>query len=180
MEISSKSLGSQKMPYLLYLVEVVLAYNLSSSLYKFATFTLEFDTSTLSSAIDSLYILLSTILVSELTIRSMIRLPTAVKSTWRFTCKALMTQAVVILANVYIFGNWSSNPLIQSEVPIAALCMICVLIMFLPHVRRYYNPPNLEVPGSWDWFLYIIYKHKKEKKYRYEFGYDDPESRSAA
>lgn len=168
--------GKLKMPHLLYLIEIVMAYNLSSSLYKFSFLATEFDLSTFNDSIDSLYILFSTILSSELTVRSMVRLPSAIKSTWRFTFNTLVVQAAIIIANVYLFDNWSSNPLIESEMPVAALCLLCTLILFLPHIRRYYTPPNTEVPKAWDWILYVLYKHRDEKEYRYTFGYEDLES----
>ncbi len=176
MEKDKGSFGKLKMPYLLYLIEIVMAYNLSSNLFKFSLLTTGFDLSTLEYAIDNIYILFSTILSSELTIRSMVRLPSAIKSTWRFTFKTLVIQAAIIFMNVYLFDNWSSNPLIQSEVPVAVFCLACILILFLPHIRRYYTPPNLEVPKAWDWILYVLYKHREEKGYRYTFDCDNLES----
>lgn len=173
MELGGERTSIARMPRILYLVEICLAYILSFNIYKFSVLSYGLDLSTLESSVRYLYILGSTIISSEMTIRTMVKLSSAQKKSWQLANKTMILQIFLVLLNGYVFGNWARNPLIQSEVPFVFVCILCMLIMFLPHVRKYYTPPMVGTTEAKKWIPYILWDFTKDSRYHYVFGYDD-------
>ena len=176
MELGEERSKITGMPRILYLVEFALAYILAFNIYKFSVLSYGLDLSTLGSAVKHLYILASTIISSEITIRTMVKLSSAQRRSWQLANKAMIIQVFFVLLNAFIFGNWARNQLIQSEIPFIMVCILCMGIMFLPRVRRYYTPPMVKTAEAKKWAPYILYDTTNDSSYRYVFGYDDEES----
>ena len=176
MDIGDNRSTTMRMPRILYLVELALAYILAFNIYKFSFLSYGLDLSTLGTAVKYLYILASTIISSEITIRTMVMLSSAQKRSWQLANKALLIQVFLVLFNAFIFGNWARNQLIQSEIPFILVCIACMFIMFMPRVRRYYTPPMVKTDEVKKWAPYVLYDSTKDSSYRYAFGYDDEES----
>ena len=162
-----------KMPLILYLVEIVLAYCLSANLY---TFSLELgsgmDMDSFDSMMKDLYVLLSTIVSTLLCIRSMLTLPSAKKRAWNTTVRTLIFQMAIILFDESM-GIWRAK-LIESEVPVAIVCFVCVIIMMLPSIREFYTPPRVKVPKIWYWLIGLIRDKQDIRKNKFRFTYDEP------
>lgn len=169
---NSERIKIGRMPFLLYLVEFILAYVLAANLYKFGNLTIGFNLSTAENMVKSLYLLLSTVISSELTIRTMVCLSSALKRSWQLASRTMLIQLLFISINECLLGSWSRIPLLESELFFAILCVTSLIILFLPHVRKYYTPPKVEVPPVKDWIPYIIYDNSKDKQYRYVLRYD--------
>jgi len=159
-----------KMPVILYLVELMLAYNLSTNILAYSSLAVSFNLSTPELAARCIYILISNMISAELSIRSMINMSSAQKKTWKLVCRTMLIQIAFIMVDEFVLQFSVSRTIVPTELPIAALCLVCLLIMFLPKVRKYYTPPLMEVPDVKSWALYI-FTQKSEKKYRYVFEY---------
>jgi hypothetical protein len=162
-----------KMPLILYLVEIVLAYCLSANLY---TFSLELgsgmDKDTFDSMVKGLYILLSTIVSTLLCIRSMLTLPSAKKRAWNTTVRTLIIQMAIILFDESQ-GIWRAK-LIESEIPVAIVCFVCIIIMMLPSIREFYTPPRVNLPKLKYWIIGLVHDKLDIRKNKYRFTYDVP------
>ncbi len=165
-----------RIPFLLYPVILVLAYNLAYNLYKFSLLAFGLDLSTTDSSVKSLYILFSTVLSSEMTIRAMVKISSAQKIAWQIATKTLVIQSFFVILNEVLFGRWSANILLESEIPLLFIYMACMIIMFLPHIRRYFIPPMVEMPKIRDWIVYMVIDLTHSERYRYAFKYDKAES----
>ena len=161
------------MPLILYLVEIVLAYCLSANLY---TFSLELgsgmEKDTLDNMVKDLYILLSTIVSTLLCIRSMLTLPSAKKRAWNTTVRTLIFQMAIILFDESM-GIWRAK-LIESEVPVAIVCFVCIIIMMLPSIREFYTPPRVKLPKLKYWIIGLVHDKLDIRKNKYHFTYDVP------
>jgi len=161
------------MPLILYLVEIVLAYCLSANLY---TFSLELgsgmDKDTFDSMVKGLYILLSTIVSTLLCIRSMLTLPSAKKRAWNTTVRTLIIQMAIILFDESQ-GIWRAK-LIESEIPVAIVCFVCIIIMMLPSIREFYTPPRVNLPKLKYWIIGLVHDKLDIRKNKYRFTYDVP------
>ena len=172
MRAGGEWLENVRMPRILYVVELVLAYNLAFNIYKFSTLSYGLDLSTFSSSVKYLYILISTVVSSEMTILTMVRLSSAHRRFWRLAVKTMIIQSFIVLLNGIVFGNWASNPLIQSEIPLVFVYILCIVILFLPKVRRFYTPPMVRTPEIKRWIPFIAIDRTKEHRHRYIFEYD--------
>ena len=84
----------------------------------------------------------------------------------------MIIQSFIVLLNGIVFGNWASNPLIQSEIPLVFVYILCIVILFLPKVRRFYTPPMVRTPEIKRWIPFIAIDRTKEHRHRYIFEYD--------
>ena len=159
-----------KMPVILYLVEVMLAYNLSTNLFAYSTLAVNFNLSTPELAARYIYILISSMISAEMSIRSMINMSSAQKKSWRLVCRAMLIQIAFILVNEFVLQFSFSRTILPTELPIAGLNLVSLLLMFLPKIRKYYTPPLVETPDIKHWVLYI-FSIRNDKKYRYAFEY---------
>lgn len=166
------------MPYILYIVEFTLAYNMALNLYKFSQLGVGLNLDTPEGAVKSFYILFSTILSSELTIRTMLKLSSAQRMSWQLANRTMIIQSIFVLLNEFVFGSWARNALLQSELPLILVYLGCMVILFLPHIRRYYTPPLVKPPPVREWIPYIIYDFTAREKYRYAFEYEESKEKT--
>lgn len=159
-----------KMPVILYLVEVMLAYNLSTNLFAYSSLAVSFDLSTPELAARYIFILISSMISAEMSIRSMINMSSAQKKSWRLVCRTMLIQIAFIMVNEFVLRFSFIRSVLPTELPIAGLCLVSLLIMFLPKIRRYYTPPLVEMPDIKHWTLYI-FSIRDDRKYRYVFEY---------
>lgn len=159
-----------KMPVILYLVEVMLAYNLSTNLFAYSTLAVNFNLSTPELAARYVYVLISSMISAELSIRSMINMSSAQKKSWRLVCRTMLIQIAFILVDEFVLQFSFSRTILPTELPIAGLNLVSLLLMFLPKIRKYYTPPLVEMPDIKHWVLYI-FSIRNDKRYRYAFEY---------
>ena len=170
-EEKGKWFSNVRLPLLLYPILFVLAYTLSANFFRFTELNNGLDLSTTERAFESLYLLFSTVISSELTIRTMVKISRAERTSWGLACRTMFVQLFIIVMNKFILSRMSQPLLDISETYVAIACVISIGILFLPSIRKRYVPPMMDMPPIKDWIPFIFYKNK-DRKFRYAFGYD--------
>ncbi len=149
-------LRSKKMPFILILAEIILAFFLLRYMYNIDHLIFS-DTMPVYKIVIGLLSLIYTLFVTILTVNAMIGIPSARPTSWRKVIRSsiflLITAALTnvldeagIMAKMEYFPAWVA----------VILFVIAMSIMFLPSVRRYYTPPMYDVPPLKRWIMYAI------------------------
>ena len=113
-----------------------------------------------------------TIVMTILTVDAMLGLASARIGSWR---RAVRSSVILVITNVLYelieYFGFTVRSLVFSNLFVFGIMVIMLIIMFLPHVRRYYTPPMCEVPPIRKWIAFAIASPLVGAE-SYEFTYD--------
>lgn len=97
------------------------------------------------------------LLMAILTVGSIVGIPSAKPQSWRQVVRSAVLLNIINWYYVYLEKKEFLLSGVVIDVRIVALLMVVVVaIMMLPHIRRFYTPPMMEVPPLRVWIRYLF------------------------
>ena len=160
-----KRVKAFNMPASLYVVEIILTYVLIRNMNLF--YYLEVSGWT-DNWIRNTILIVILIVMTTLTIRAMIGIPSSDRYSWRTTVRTLIILIpMTVIYYVFELGYFFIDPWV-----LVLIMSVSIGIMFLPSVRRYHIPPMRKVPPLKEWVRFILIR-PEETEYRYRFVYEE-------
>lgn len=113
-------------------------------------------------------------IMSILAVEALLGLTSAKPQSWRKVVRSslILSLTAVFMEVLKMFGLYTSSFNFGLELSVG-MTVLVLLIMFLPHVRRFYIPPFVEVPPLKNWILFIFATPiVTAESYRFTYGED--------
>ena len=162
--VADRLFGSN-MPMVLIIVEIALVVVLIRNIecFLFITFYIPSEPIDMFKGVSAVVI---TLVMSIFTVETMIGLPSSKRSSWRTAVRTM----ILLVPTTLFYELTDYGYVALSTNTILVVMAVTLLIMFLPHVRRYYVPFMTEAHPLKDWLKLIVLRPSQVPEY--EFVYE--------
>jgi|GEM_PF-1392533 len=164
-------LRSKKPPKLLFLAELLIMLILIRYTYNAVMITYPVHISLFGDIVNYLNIIV-TMILSVLAASAMMGITSSKPAAWcKVVRSAIIMFIMAIIQGIATHLGYFTLTMNYGITASFALMAIIILVMFAPHVRRYYLPPMYDMPPLKEWIISMALFRQLINVDRYEFTY---------